>query len=70
MQVGVDVTCMHANFGGCGFFGFGDIATLKNGQISLSGHGLYHGHQKDSCKYGLTMCACASLQLSLNVPLV
>ena len=40
MQVGIDVTCMHTNFGGCGFFGFGDIATLKNGQISLSDHGL------------------------------
>ena len=40
MQVGVDVTCMYANFGGCGLFGFGDIATFKNGQISLSGHGL------------------------------
>ena len=40
MQLGVDVTCMYANFGGCGFSGFGDTATLKNGQISLSGHGL------------------------------
>ena len=40
MQVGVDVTCMYTNFGGCGLFGFGDTATLKNGQISLSGHGL------------------------------
>ena len=39
-QVGVDVTYIHTNFGGCGLFGFGDIATLKNGQISLSGHGL------------------------------
>ena len=38
IQVGVDVTCMHTNFGGCGFFGFGDIATFKNGQISLSDH--------------------------------
>ena len=35
MQVGIDVTCMHTNFGGCGFFSFGDIATFKNGQISL-----------------------------------
>ena len=35
MHVGVDVTCMHTNFGWCGLFGFGDIATLKNGQISL-----------------------------------
>ena len=40
MQVGVDVTCMYTNFGGCGFFVFGDIATLKNGQISLLDHGL------------------------------
>ena len=48
-QVGIDVTCMYTNFGGCGFSGFGDIATLKNDQISLSDHGLYnivHGHQK------------------------
>ena len=40
MQVGIDVTCMHTNFGGCGFFGFGDIATFKNGQFSLLTHGL------------------------------
>ena len=46
MQVGIDVTCMHTNFGGRGLSGFGDTATLKNGQISLSTHGLVHGHQK------------------------
>ena len=40
MQVGVNVTCMHANFGRCSFSNFGDIATFKNGQISLSNHGL------------------------------
>ena len=40
MQLGIDVKCMHTNFGGCGLFGFGDIATLKNSQISLSRHGL------------------------------
>ena len=40
MQVGVDVTYMHTNFGGCDLSGFGDIATLKNGQISLLTHGL------------------------------
>ena len=40
MQVGIDVTCIYTNFGGRGLFGFGDTATLKNGQISLSGHGL------------------------------
>ena len=40
MHVGVDVTCMYTNFGGCDLFGFGDTATLKNDQISLSEHGL------------------------------
>ena len=40
MQVGIDEVCMCTNFGGCGLFGFGDTATLKNSQISLSDHGL------------------------------
>ena len=40
MQVWIDVTCMHTNFGGCGLFGFGDIVTFKNGQFSLFDHGL------------------------------
>ena len=39
MQVGTDVTFMDTNFGGCGHLGFGDIATFKNSQISLSNHG-------------------------------
>ena len=48
MLVGIDVTCIHTNFGGCSLSGFGDIATFKNCQIFLSDHGLYivHGHQK------------------------
>ena len=40
MQVGIDVTYTHTNFGGHDLSGFGDIATFKNGQISLSDHGL------------------------------
>ena len=40
MQVGVDVKCMHTNFGGHDLSGFRDIATFKNGQISFSTHGL------------------------------
>ena len=40
MQVWIDVKCMYTNFGGRGLFGFRDIATLKNGQISLSDHEL------------------------------
>ena len=40
MQVKVNVLCMHNNFDGCRHSGFGDIATFKNGQISLSNHAL------------------------------
>ena len=40
MLVGIDVKCMHTNFGGHSLSGFRDIATFKNGQISLSDHGL------------------------------
>ena len=40
MHVGVDVTFMYTDFGGRGLFGFRDTATFKNGQISLSTHGL------------------------------
>ena len=29
MQVGIDVTCMHASFGGRGPSGFGDMATFQ-----------------------------------------
>ena len=36
----VDVKCMHTKFGGCDLSSFGDITTFKNGQISLSEHGL------------------------------
>ena len=48
MQVDVNVLSMHTNFDGCRHSGFGDIATFKKAQISLSDHGLYivHGHQK------------------------
>ena len=40
IQIGMDVTCMHTNFGGRDLSGFGDIATLKNGQFSPLDHGL------------------------------
>ena len=40
MHVGIDELYLCTNFGGCDFFSFGDISTFKNGQISLSDHGL------------------------------
>ena len=46
MQVGVDVTYIHTNFGERDLSGFRDTATFKNSQFSLSTHGLVHGHQK------------------------
>ena len=49
IQLGADITCIHTNFGGRGLHGFGNTTTFKNGQISLSDHGLWtivHGRQK------------------------
>ena len=49
IQLGADITCIHTNFGGHGLHGFGNTTTFKNGQISLSDHGLWtivHGRQK------------------------
>ena len=40
MQVGVDVTYMHANFGGHDLSGFGDIATFQKRPNFPSTHGL------------------------------
>ena len=40
MKVGADATCMYTNFGGHSYFGFGDTTIFKNGQFSLSDHGL------------------------------
>ena len=40
MQVWIDVICMHTNFGWRDVSGFEDIATFKNGQISLLDRGL------------------------------
>ena len=40
MHVGIDVTYMYIDFGGRDLSGFGDTGTLKNGQFSLSDHGL------------------------------
>ena len=40
MQVGIEEVYICTNFGGHDFSSFGDIATFKNGQISLSTHGL------------------------------
>ena len=38
---------MYTNFGGCGLSSFGDIATSKIGQISLSDHGLKKFNQSE-----------------------
>ena len=46
MPVDVDVECMYTNFDERDLSTFWDIATFKNGQISLSDHYIVHGHQK------------------------
>ena len=45
MQVGIDVKCIHTNFGGCGFFGFGDMATSqKRPNFPFGAWTIVHGH--------------------------
>ena len=47
MQVGINVTCMHTNFGGCGLSGFGDIATFqKRPNFPFEAWTIVHGHGK------------------------
>ena len=47
MQVGTEVMCMHASFGGCGFFTFGDMATFqKRPNFPFGAWTIVHGHQK------------------------
>ena len=41
MHISLDVKYMYTNFGGRDLSGFGDIATFKNGQFSLSTHGQF-----------------------------
>ena len=53
MQVEVNVLCMHNNFDGCRHSSFIDIATFKNGQISLSDHGLHV--YTCTCKFGMAL---------------
>ena len=40
IKIGIDVKFMYTNFGGRVPSSFGDTATLKNDQFSLSTHGL------------------------------
>ena len=35
MQVGIDVKCMHTNFGGCGLSGFGDKISLWSIKVEI-----------------------------------
>ena len=47
MQVGIDVTCMHASFGGRGLSGFGDMATFqKRPNFPFRPWTIVHGHRK------------------------
>ena len=47
MHVGIDVKCMHTNFGGRGLSSFGDTTTFKNSQFfPFRPWTIVHGHQK------------------------
>ena len=45
MQVGIDVKCMHTDFGGYDLSGFGDMATLqKRPNFPFGAWTIVHGH--------------------------
>ena len=47
MQVGIDVKCMHTDFGGRGLSGFGDMATFqKRPNFPFGAWTIVHGHGK------------------------
>ena len=47
IQVGIDVTCLHANFDGCGLFAFGDNITFqKQPNFPFGAWTIVHGYQK------------------------
>ena len=47
MQVGIDVKCMHTNFGGCGLSGFRDMATFqKRPNFPFGAWTIVHCHRK------------------------
>ena len=47
MQVGIDVKCIHANFGGRGFSSFGDMDTFqKRPNFPFGAWTIVHGHGK------------------------
>ena len=48
MQVGIDVKCMHSNFGGCGLSGFGDKISLWS--IKVEKFNRLESAKKNSCK--------------------
>ena len=47
MQVGIDVKCMHASFGGCRLSSFGEMATFqKRPNFPFGAWTIVHGYQK------------------------
>ena len=61
MQVGIDVKCMHTNFGGCSLSSFRDIATLKKAKKIESNK----ISSKNSCKQGLMSNICTPILVGM-----
>ena len=80
MQVGIDVMCMHTNFGGCALSGFGDIATFqKRPNFPFEAWTIVHGHgkiqlfgigSKNSCKLGLLSRTCTPILVGVVSPVL
>ena len=67
MQVGIDVKFMHTNFGGRDLSGFGDIATFKNGQISLIVHKSGKFYYRSNFPFNPWNCLKKFMQVGIDV---
>ena len=66
MHVGIDVKCMHTDFGGHGLIGFGDKISLWFIKVEIFPQS--ESAQKNVCKEGLTSRACMPVLVGVAPP--
>ena len=66
MQVGIDITCMHIDFGGCGLFGFGDKISLRS--IKVEKFNQSESAQKIHASRRLMSRACTPVLVGVTLP--
>ena len=68
MQVGIDVTCMHTNFGGRGLSGFGDKISIWS--IKVENFNRSESAQKTHVSRGLMSRVCTPVLVGVTPPIL